>query len=225
MWPRTDIELAGCGHIGGRYRTRQGCAVGIVAPMDVVLIGGPAPYREAISGRLEERGFTAAAPDAEPERPCVAVVYCDDEEHWSELAERADRPGTCSVAVLPAVVLDDYIRALVAGASGVVYIDTPSEPMVDSIEAAVDGEVRLPRQAAQSMASLARRESPSPELGAVERALLTALAEGRTLVDLADELHFSERTIRRHLQNIYLKLGVSNRAEAIVRAARLGLTP
>jgi len=41
---------------------------------------------------------------------------------------------------------------------------------------------------------------------------------------IAAELHYSERTIRRHLQNLYLRLGVRNRAEAIARAGRMDLS-
>ncbi len=40
---------------------------------------------------------------------------------------------------------------------------------------------------------------------------------------VADRLHDSERNVRRHLQKLYLRLGVSNRAEAITAVVRLGL--
>ena len=142
------------------------------------------------------------------------LVAIGDRDHAAELA----------VAVIPTLVLDSYIRALVAGAAGVVYVDTSSAIMADVVQAAIEGEVLLPRQAAQSMAALARRERPPSDLDESEQELLQAVAAGRTIVDLAKELHYSERTVRRHLHSLYIKLGVRNRAEAIACAARLGLT-
>lgn len=188
------------------------------------LLGGPAPYREAIVDRLVERGFTLADPAGPTNSRHVVIVCCEDEERWNELVALASNPDSVVVAVLPTLVLDDYIRALVAGASGVVYIDTPTVAMADAIEASIEGEVLLPRQAAQSMAALARRERPSTELDELELMLLGAVAAGRTIVGLAEELHYSERTVRRHLQSLYIKLGVENRAEAIAYAARQGIS-
>jgi DNA-binding CsgD family transcriptional regulator len=82
----------------------------------------------------------------------------------------------------------------------------------------------LPRQAAQNLALLAKREQPRSDLNAAEMSLLRSVAAGRTIVDLARDLSYSERTVRRHLQNTYIKLGVQNRSAAIAAAARLGLT-
>jgi DNA-binding NarL/FixJ family response regulator len=191
--------------------------------VEVQVLGGSAPYREAIADRLVERGFVLADPAGPTTGRHVVIVCCEDDERWNELGAHATNPDSVVVAVLPTLVLDDYIRALVAGASGVVYIDTPTATMADAIEASIEGEVLLPRQAAQSMAALARRERPSTELDDLETTLLGAVAAGRTIVGLAKELHYSERTVRRHLQSLYIKIGVENRAEAIAYAARQGI--
>lgn len=199
--------------------------------MRAEVIGGPAPYREAIGARLQERGFTVGEvgdggdrPDADDgDRRRVAVVHCEDDDSWALLESLAGDADCIAVAVLPSLVLDLYVRALHRGASGVVYIDTPSEATADIVAAAVAGEVRLPRQAAQSIAALARREEPPSDLDEHERLLLKAVASGTTIVSLAKELHYSERTVRRHLHGLYLKLGARNRAEAIGRATKLGL--
>lgn len=187
------------------------------------LLGGPAPYREAIANRLVDRGFTTsdAANGASGRR--VVIIYCEDEERWTELTELAVEPDNVVIAVLPSLLLDDYIRALVAGVAGVIHIDTPTLAMADLIERSLEGEVLLPRQAAQSMAALASRERPPTDLDDAETMLLRAVAAGRTIVGLAEELHYSERTVRRHLQSLYIKLGVTNRAGAIAYAARQGL--
>lgn len=187
------------------------------------LLGGPAPYREAVVDRLVDRGFTTGDATDEVGGRRVVIICCEDEERWTELAARAVDPDNVVIAVLPALLLDDYIRALVAGAAGVIHIDTPTLAMAEAIERSMEGEVLLPRQAAQSMAALASRERPPTELDDAEAMLLQAVAAGRTIVGLAEELHYSERTVRRHLQSLYIKLGVTNRAGAIAYAARQGL--
>lgn len=193
--------------------------------MMAAMFGGPAPYREAVSQRLADRDFDVVPPEDIPagERH-VAVVYCDTAAQWSELERRAADPDCVAVAIIPSLTLDLFIQALVMGSGGVVYIDTSSVIIADAIAAAVNGEILLPRQAAQNMAALARRERPPSNLDENESELLRAVSAGRTIVDLAAEMHYSERTVRRHLQSLYLKLGVRNRAEAIACAARLGLT-
>ncbi len=184
------------------------------------MIGCSAPYREAVEARFETKRDT----DAEMQEREITLIQCDSHERWQQFETMAAADGdSVLIAVLPSLVLDDYVRALAAGASGVVYVDTPSAVTVDVIVAAVHGEVVLPRQAAQSLAVLAKRRQPEANLDPEEAELLRAVASGRTVVDLARETYFSERTVRRHLQSLYLKLGVRNRAEAIAAATRMGL--
>lgn len=52
---------------------------------------------------------------------------------------------------------------------------------------------------------------------------MSRLANGETVVNLATESGWSERTMRRTLHSIYLKLGAGNRAEAIAKAGKMGL--
>lgn len=188
--------------------------------------GCPAPYLEAVTSRLVERGHAvhawseAALPSSGVQG--VALIMCGDD--WSEL-ERAVADDGIVVAILARLEVDDYVRALVAGADGVVYADTTSAITADVIEAAMDHEVLLPASAAQE---IARRAAPSPRpidapsLDDADLELLRLLAGGVTLVDAAGRLHYSERTLRRRLQNICLRLEVTSRSEAIALAARRG---
>jgi DNA-binding NarL/FixJ family response regulator len=197
-------------------------------------VGCSAPYNESVTARLADRGLLVESDAVGDRRGSdstssaasvreVVVVLCDDERRWEVLRRSADDVGVVTIAVLPVLDLDGYIRALSLGADGVVYADTSSAITADVIVAAAQGEVLLPSQAAQAMAKLAHRERPSTELDAVDLELLRALSEGTTVANIADRLHYSERTVRRYLQNVYLRLGVRNRAEAITTAARLGL--
>ncbi|MET8310634.1 helix-turn-helix transcriptional regulator [Micromonospora sp. NPDC005173] len=56
-----------------------------------------------------------------------------------------------------------------------------------------------------------------------ERRLLRAIAAGRSTVDIAEELHVSERTVKRMTATLLRKLRVSNRAEAAAVAGHAGL--
>lgn len=51
-------------------------------------------------------------------------------------------------------------------------------------------------------------------LSSREEEVLTAVAEGLTNAEVAERLHISENTVKFHLQNIYQRLGVTNRTEA-----------
>jgi DNA-binding NarL/FixJ family response regulator len=64
---------------------------------------------------------------------------------------------------------------------------------------------------------------PFPELSAREREVLDLLAQGRPNADVARRLFLSEKTVRNHVTSIFAKLGVADRAEAIVRAREAGL--
>ena len=181
--------------------------------------GCSAPYCEAIQRALEDKGLPIG-PEAGLD---IVMIRCDGDDRWDELCCRAEQTGTLAVAVLPTLVLDDYVKALALGAAGVVYEDTTSAITAEVVEAAIQGEVLLPTQAAHGMAMLARRSKPTAELEPEEVDLLQAVASGRTIVDLARDTYYSERTVRRHLQSLYLKLGVRNRAEAIAAATRMGI--
>jgi len=201
-------------------------------------VGCPEPYVEAVKARLAARGLLADAdadgvavepqaadhtPDSAANVRRLMVVFCDGEQQWEALQHSVGEVGVVTIAVLPFLDLEGYVRALSLGVDGVVYADTSSIITADVIVAAAQGEVLLPSQAAQAMAKLAHRERPSTELDAVDLELLRALSEGTTVAQIAERLHYSERTVRRYLQNVYLRLGVRNRAEAITTAARLGL--
>jgi DNA-binding NarL/FixJ family response regulator len=184
-------------------------------------VGCPVPYAEAVGAEAERRSLPAVLQQAE--RRCVLVMV-DSEERWGRLGEAAADDGTVSVAVLPGIDSAGYVRALSLGASGIAHSFLTSGLTVSVMFAALDGEVRMPRQAAFEMAVAAQGRTPAPtNLDSGELEMLSMLAGGMTVVELARQRFYNERTVRRHLQNIYLKLGVASRAEAIAKASSLGL--
>ncbi len=177
----------------------------------IELVGGPAPYREALSARLEAAGFAVGG----AEDAGALVIHCDSDERWAHAADSA--LWTATVVVVSDLEIDCFVRALAMGA-GVVHMDTPTEVMVDVVKAAIAGEALLPLALTRSLASHrppSRNEIVDASLEGIEVQVAEGLLAGRTITQIADDLSYSDRTIRRKLQGVYLKLGVPNRTAAI----------
>jgi DNA-binding NarL/FixJ family response regulator len=132
---------------------------------------------------------------------------------------------------LPILVLSAYDHAayvfglLEAGATGYVLKDEALETIVMAVEGAVKGEMWLsPRVAAKvTKRALGREKATRPALSEREVEVLRLVAAGRTDGEIGQELSIAERTVRYHLRNIYDKLGVKARVEAVAWAVREGL--
>jgi DNA-binding NarL/FixJ family response regulator len=72
-------------------------------------------------------------------------------------------------------------------------------------------------------ASVAQRTEPRPHLTEREAAVLLQLVEGCTAVAIAHRLGISVRTVQKHLEHLYRKLGVGDRLQAVLVAQRTGL--
>ncbi|MGW4680572.1 response regulator [Micromonospora taraxaci] len=113
------------------------------------------------------------------------------------------------------------LEALRAGAEGFLPKTSEPEALLPPLRAVLDGWAVLP--AALLHAMLRPTHAPPVDLDGEERRLLRAIASGRTTVDIADELHVSERTVKRMTAALLRKLRVSNRAEAAAIAGHTGL--
>lgn len=150
--------------------------------------------------------------------PSVVVILADDA--GTPILQRA-KPETVVVLLVDTLRTEAYQSALASGAHGAAHVNASPETIAHVVEAATKGETVLPTEVARQMAG-----RPRPKelvLTNDERAMLQRLSEGATVVQLADELFMAERTVRRHLQNIYLLLGATSRAEAVKRASQMGL--
>lgn len=128
------------------------------------------------------------------------------------------------VLVLSAYDDDAYIASLLAtGAAGYLTKEEALNTIVDAVRGVARGEDGwFSRRAVAQIAALARKEQTRPGIDLTEREeeVLKMLAEGWANLRIANALTVSERTIRFHLSNIYDKLGVSSRAEAIAWALK-----
>ena len=103
--------------------------------------------------------------------------------------------------------------ALEGGADGYALKTEPPRQTIECIRQVHRGQLVFPIAARRWL--LGRAPTPGgPSLTGRERAVLDLVAEGATNAVVATRLRVSENTVKFHLQNIYLKLGVSNRTEA-----------
>lgn len=117
---------------------------------------------------------------------------------------------------------EQLFAALDAGASAFVAKDAPADDVVNAARQALIS----PRSfAAANLAdAMRRRISPTgPNLSPRESEVLRLLSEGLGVAAIARQLYVSESTAKTHISKIYEKLGVANRAQAIMSAIRSGL--
>jgi DNA-binding NarL/FixJ family response regulator len=154
-----------------------------------------------------------------PER--VVVVTLDETESC-HLIDQVTTAGGAVVALLPEPRLDAFVHALRHGAVSAVDWGADPDAIASVVAAACRGLAVLPSQVARSLARQVDR-GHGPVVGDDELAWLLSLAAGQTVVDLATEVGYSERSMFRKLHDLYEKLGVQNRSSAIREAERLGL--
>ncbi|MDQ7792793.1 MAG: response regulator transcription factor [bacterium] len=131
------------------------------------------------------------------------------------------------VLVLTTYDQDELVLAgLRAGAAGYLLKDSPREDIFRAIEGVHRGETVLhPSVAAQvvehATAGPAAAAAPSP-LSQREREALHCLSDGLSNREIAARLGIAESTVKTHLANLFAKLGVSDRTEAVTTAIRQG---
>ena len=119
--------------------------------------------------------------------------------------------------------------ALRAGAIGYLLKDVSADELANAIRAAHAGRPTLAPEATQALIDVARTadEGPAPghDLTPREREVLALMVEGLNNPQIGERLVISVTTVRSHVSNIFSKLGVSNRAEAVALALRSEIVP
>lgn len=140
---------------------------------------------------------------------------------------KASCPNT-SVIILSAYDYDHYVRACVeAGASGyLLKNDVLPRRLVNAIRTVHGGTSVFDRKAGEIMRKMAIRKGKSgpasDELRNRELQILKLVIKGMSNKEIAAELCISEQTVGTHLANIFKKLGVQSRVEAMLYALKKG---
>ena len=205
----------------------------------VILADDHAVVRKGIRGFLEEPGdivvvAEAANGDAALELirehgPDVAVLDIQMPGRTGLEVTRAVRAEQLPVGVLILTAYDDdpfVMTALRAGANGYVLKTAEPEEIVAGVRAVHEGQSALdPALLRKVMAYVSGRPLPGmvESLSAREIEVLRLAARGFTNKAIGVQLGISDRTVQGHLTNIFGKLDVSSRTEAVTKAIQLGL--
>lgn len=138
-----------------------------------------------------------------------------------------------NIAILVLTVHTDrehILGILEAGAAGYLTKVVFGEDVIRAIEAIVAGEAVLTPSILQQILKSVPREptrsvalSSGVNLTPREQLILKLAAQGRSNKDIAVELNLSIRTIKAHLADIFAKIGVSSRTEAVVSGLKIGI--
>lgn len=155
----------------------------------------------------------------------IGLPHMDGIEGTRRLRER--------FATLPIIVFtihgedDQIFRALCSGANGYMLKDTPPARIIEAMRETIAGGAPMSPDVARRVVELFRKFSPPDQanyrLTSQELQILRLLADGHHYKTAARELGISTNTVSFHLKNIYDKLQVHSKTEAVAKALREGL--
>ncbi|URZ14466.1 response regulator [Clostridium felsineum] len=140
-----------------------------------------------------------------------------------------EKENSVPIIILTTYNEDNLIKeGLSLGAKGYLLKDTTREELIRTVESAVRGEVLLQPEVSKALFNIKKKESTintSFNASITERELfiLQAIARGCKSKEIAFDMGISERTVKAHLTNIYNKLEVSSRSEAVAKAIEKGI--
>jgi DNA-binding NarL/FixJ family response regulator len=166
-------------------------------------------------------------------RPDVALLDLRmprmDGIHATELIS-SGTPGGTRVLVVTTFDADEYVyAALRAGASGFLLKDAPPEELALGVRVIAAGEALLApsvtRRLIEEFARLAPRQEQRDLNGLTDREMqvLRLVARGLSNGEIAQELVIGETTVKTHVGNLLMKLGLRDRAQAVVAAYESGV--
>jgi DNA-binding NarL/FixJ family response regulator len=138
---------------------------------------------------------------------------------------RTELPDTEVIALTSVLEDGAVVGAVKAGAIGYLLKDAEPDELLRAIRAAAAGQVHLtPKAAARLMREVRVPDSPQ-SLTEREVDVLRLLAGGKANKEIAAELTIGQQTVKSHVSNILMKLGVQSRTQAALYAAQIGLAP
>ncbi len=135
----------------------------------------------------------------------------------------AQRPDARIIVLTSFETEDEVKKAIDAGASGYILKNSGGVDISAAIRAVYEGGMPLdPRVASKLLSRSAGRRGQTLPISTRQREILGLISRGSSNAQIAGHLHLAEATVKAHLTNIFRILGVSDRTQAVVIAARLG---
>lgn len=193
-------------------------------------------FADALAAALVSQGIevTSLAADgdeavaiAKAEAPEAAVLdLALPSEDAISVGERilVESPGTKLLGLARSPEEDDLRAALDSGFHGVMTRNSTIPDLTRAITAITRAHTIIPSDSVRTVIAPNHQDTVSPsvarKLTAREREILGLLAKGTTGGVIAKRLYLSPHTVRTHIQNILMKLGVHSRLEAVALATR-----
>ncbi|MGZ0202599.1 response regulator transcription factor [Streptomyces sp. RM1] len=211
-------------------------------PLKVIVADDQATVREplaAVLGMTEDIDIVAAAADGTEVLAAVAATpvdvvlmdlrmpVMDGTEATRRLSE--EYPGTAVVVLTTFADDDSILAALSAGARGYLTKNAGRQDIVRAIRAAAAGQSVLDHEVQNRLLATVRTRpsadaQPLPrDLTRREREVLTLIGQGLPNRAIAEKLFISEATVKTHINNLFAKAGIQDRADAVRRAIAAGL--
>lgn len=211
-------------------------------PIRVLIADDHTLYREGVRGMLQSApGIAVVGEAANGEDVIAQAEHLQPDMILMDIkmpgisgveATRRIRQASPHIGILVVTMYDDdnsVFAMMRAGARGYILKDADLNELIRAISAVFNGEAifspAIARRMAQYFAANPMHGAPYafPELTEREREILTLMAQGRTNDEIAARLVLSLKTVRNHVSNIFMKLEVSDRVQAILRARESGI--
>jgi two-component system nitrate/nitrite response regulator NarL len=204
----------------------------------VLAADGQPLYRDAVARAIRERPELELVGQARNGREALAAIGAAQPDvavidrtltglSGEQVLNAVARDGLRTRVVLIAAEADPcaVYAALAEGAAGYLTKDTDARELCDAISAVARGRTVLAPELQAGVAGEIRLRAlhDRPVMSDRELETLTLIAEGLSAPEIGRALHLSTATVKTHLQHIYEKLGVSERAAAVAEAMRRGL--
>lgn len=195
-------------------------------------------FRDGLVRALTSSGLVEVVAEANDGLSALAAI----KEHVPQVALLDHQmPGMDGAQVAAAVLRDELstrvllvsansdaaivYQALQQGAAGYLPKESSRSEIVNAvIDCAQGRDIVAPELASGLAAEIRRRSEPTgPTLSGREREVLGLIAGGSSIPTIAKQLFLAPSTVKTHVQRLYEKLGVSDRAAAVAEAMRRGL--
>jgi DNA-binding NarL/FixJ family response regulator len=192
----------------------------------------PEPDIEVVGEAATGRETLALVRQLQPDLVLMDIRMPDLDGLVATRAIKEEFPRMSVLIVTLSEDPDYLVEALRAGAAGYVLKDASRREVVMAVRHVLEGESPIdPKLAAQLIRRVSSMQAPpaeppsrrGDELTHRELEVLRLVAEGKTNAVIAQSLFVSLGTVKVHVERIINKLGVSDRTQAAVRAAELGL--
>ncbi|GAB4525636.1 MAG: response regulator transcription factor [Anaerolineae bacterium] len=209
-------------------------------PIRVLIVDDHALFRQGLISLLEGYREVRVVGEAEDAEEAIALAH----QHRPDLVLmdirmpgktafeavrqiREELPDTRVVILTASEEESDLFEAIKAGAEGYVLKDIRVEELVRMIQGISRGEAPISGvMAAKMLSEFARRmqstraKASPTDLTEREQEVLALVARGASNAEIAQQLHISENTVKKHLRSILDKLHLENRVQAAIYALR-----